>query len=138
MKLIKVVGFVLLCTSVVAGSDTYTALTVGEHTHVCIPAKTGSTSVLRWLFMILTGEPFPRPESIHHVFYSFDDDSTRTWAGAGTSKWTPETPYNESDSYFVVIRDPVERFRSAYMSKVRPEGLRLQTESSYPHSSFSC
>ena len=96
-------------------SDSVVFSSGGQHLAMCICAKCGSTSLFSWLYEGIYGAPFDEshhgPPWVQHV---------PSWGpppnGAISLSGVPSTgPVDQ----FTIVRDPLDRYYSAWKSKIR-------------------
>jgi len=94
---------------------------------ICVCAKCGSTSVYKWMYEALLGKPwnFTGPPWVQAV------DSKR-WEGVGVRGLASDKEgalFRDPSVYrLAVVRDPRERYISAWKDKVFKIACRLQTK----------
>ena len=100
-----------------SASDSVVYSSDGQHLAMCICAKCGSTSLFSWLYEGIHGVPFDK----HH------QQGKPPWVQQ-VSSWEPppngvirasEVPTTGAVDEFTIVRDPLDRYYSAWKSKIR-------------------
>ena len=89
--------------------------TSGQQLTVCTCAKCGSTSVFRWLYESIYGQPFVAQDPLRGPWVQ----NVQEWKAPPAGQINTPSAGGLGSYNFTIVRDPLERYFSAWKSKIQ-------------------
>ena len=89
--------------------------TSGQQLTVCTCAKCGSTSVFRWLYESIYGQPFVARDPLRGPWVQ----NVQEWKAPPAGQINTPSAGGLGSYNFTIVRDPLERYFSAWKSKIQ-------------------